>query len=88
MGIEVADAIVGFGGCEDDVGLMVGEAREVGAVLLRWDWLYVFAFFGVVELKRIVGAGCDEQFALVIETERSNGDVRLGEFEALLEGSC
>ena len=34
MGVEVADAVVGFGGCEDDVGLMVGETREVSAVLL------------------------------------------------------
>ena len=45
----------------------------------------MFAFFGVVELEGVVGAGRDEQFALVVEAERSDGDVRFGEFEALLE---
>lgn len=88
VGVEVADAVVGFGGREDDVGLMVGEAREVGAVLLRWDCFYVFAFFGVVELEGVVGASCDEQFAPVVETEGSDGDVRLGELEALSEALC
>ena len=34
MGIKVADTVVGFGSCEDDIRMMVGEARKVGAVLL------------------------------------------------------
>ena len=34
VGIKVADTVVGFGSCEDDIRMMVGEARKVGAVLL------------------------------------------------------
>ena len=69
MGVEVADSVVGFGGCEDYVGAVVGEAGEVGAVFLGGERLDVFAFFGVVELEGVVCAGCDEEVAGVVEVE-------------------
>ena len=83
VGIKVADTVVGFGSCEDDIRMMVGEARKVGAILLRWHRLYVFAFFGVVELEGVVGAGRDKQLALVVKIKRSDGDIGFGKFEAL-----
>ena len=48
----------------------------------------MFAFLGVVKLEGVVGAGRDEQFALVVEIKRSDGDIGFGKFEALLEALC
>ena len=84
MGVEVADSVVGFGGCIDYVGLVVGEAGEVGAVFLGRNWLDVFAFFGVVKLEGIVGAGRNKEFTVIVEVEGCYVDVVfLGDFEAL-----
>lgn len=69
MGVEVADAVVGFGRCVDDVGGVVGEAGEVGTVFLGGDTLDEFAFFGVEELEAVVGRGCDKELAVVVEVE-------------------
>lgn len=83
VGVEVADAVVGARGCVDYVGGVVGEAGEVGAVFLGWDALDLFAFFGVVELERVVSAGCDEVFAVIVEVERCDEGVGLRELESL-----
>lgn len=84
MGVKVADSVVGFGGCVYYVGLVVGEASEMGAVFLGWDWLDVFAFFCVVKLQGVVGAGYDKKFAVIVEVEGCYIDIILrGEFEAL-----
>ena len=69
MGVEVADTVVGFGRCVDDVGGVVGEAGEVGTVFFRGDPFYEFAFFGVEELEAVIGGGCDEELAGVVEVE-------------------
>ena len=69
VGIEVTDAVVCFGGSVDDVGGMMGEAGKVSAIFLRGDAFDVFAFYGVVKLKGIVGASCDQELAAVVEVE-------------------
>ena len=69
MGIEVANAVVGFGRCVDDVGGVVGEAGEVGTVFFGGDPLDEFAFFGVEKLEAVVGRGCDKVLAVVIKVE-------------------
>lgn len=69
VGVEVTDTVVGFGRCVDDVGGVVGEAGEVGTVFFGRDPFHEFALFGVEELEAVVGRGCDEELASVIEVE-------------------
>ncbi len=86
VGGEVADGIVDFcGGVEDGLG-MVGKAGEVAAVLLREEGFEVFAFFGIVELEGVIGAGGEEEFARVVEVEGCDCSLRFGEFEELEVG--
>jgi hypothetical protein len=42
---------------------MVGEAGEMGAVLLREEGLDLFTLFGVVQQEGVVGAGGEAKFA-------------------------
>ena len=83
VGVEVADAVVGFGRCVDDVGGVVGEAGEVGTVFFGGDSLDAFAFFGVEELEAVVGRGCDEVLAVVVEVEGGYQSIWFVRLEAL-----
>lgn len=65
---------------------MVGKAGEVAAVLLREEGFEVFAFFGIVELEGVIGAGGEEEFARVVEVEGGDCSLRFGEFEELEMG--
>lgn len=67
---EVADCVVDFGAGINDGLRVVREAGEVGAVFLGEERLDQLAFFGVVELQRLVVAGGEEEFARVVEVER------------------
>ena len=86
MGGEVADGVVDFcGGVQDGLGV-VGEAGEVAAVFLGEEGFDVFAFFGVVKLKGVVGAGGEKKFARVVEIEGCDGRFRFRELEELETG--
>ena len=67
---EVADCVVDFGAGVDDRLRVVGEAGEVGAVFLGEERFDQLAFFGIVELQRLVVAGGEQEFARVVEVER------------------
>ena len=69
VGGEVADFVVELGAGIDDGGGVVGEAGEVGAVLLGEQLFHVPAFFGVVELDGAVVAGSQQELAGVVEIE-------------------
>lgn len=49
---------------------MVTEAREMHAIFMRLQFFCVLAFFAIVDLKCVVVAGYDGQFARVVEVER------------------
>ena len=70
VGGEVADRVVDFCAGVEDRLRVVGEAGEVGAVFLGEEGFDQFAFFGVVELERLVVAGGEQEFARVVEVER------------------
>ena len=53
----------------------------MGTVLLREESLDKFAFFRVVDLQRVVGAGGEEQFAGIVEVKRGHQDVGLRKLE-------
>jgi hypothetical protein len=67
---QETNGIVDFRRSVDDALRMVAEAREVDAVLLALELLGVFAFFAVVDLKRVVVARDDCEFARVVEVKR------------------
>ena len=81
---EVADAIVFFCACVDDGGGVMGEAGEVGAVLLAHEGFDVFAFFGIVEEEGVIGAGGQAEFTRVVKVEGCYGGFGFGEFELLV----
>ena len=81
---EVADAVVFFCAGVDDGGGVVGEAGEVGAVFLAHEGFYVFAFFGIVEEERVIGAGGQAELARIVKVEGCHGGFGLGEFELLV----
>ena len=85
VGREVAYTIVLFRTRVDDGGGMVREAREMGAVFLAHERFYVFAFFGVVEEERVIGAGGQAEFPRVVKVEGCYGGFGFGEFELLGE---
>lgn len=81
---EVAYAVVLFRARVDDGGGMVREAGEVDTVFLAHKRLYVFALFGVVEEKGVVGAGGQAKFTRVVKVEGCYRGFRFGEFELLV----
>ena len=87
VGGEVADRVVAFGGGVEDRLGVVREAGEVGAVFFREERLEVPAFFRVVELEGFVAAGCEEEFARVVEGEGRDGGFGFAESEEL-QGMC
>lgn len=86
MGGEIADGVVDFGGGVQDGLGVVGEAGEVAAVFLGKEGFEVFAFFGVVELEGVIGAGGQEEFACVVEVEGCDCCFGFGKFEELRMG--
>ena len=83
VGGEVADGVVALGGGVEDRLGVVGEAREVGAVLFREERLQVPAFFRVVQLERLVAARGQQEFAAVVEGQGCYGAFGLAEAEEL-----
>ena len=67
---EVADGVVDFGAGVEDGLRVVREAGEVGAVFFGEERFDLFAFFGVVELERLVVAGREQEFPRVVEVQR------------------
>jgi len=49
----------------------MGEAREMCTVFLREERLDMPAFFGIVQLERVVVAGSKEKLSRIIEVEGS-----------------
>ena len=64
---------------------MMSKSREVRAVLLRKERLDMFAFFGIVELKRVIGASSKQKLARVVKIDGGYESFGLGEFEKLNE---
>ena len=63
---------------------MVREAGEVDTVFLAHKRLYVFALFGIVEEKGVVGASGQAEFARVVKVKGCYGGFRFGELELLV----
>ena len=85
---EVAYAVVLFRTRVDDGSGMVREAREVDAVLLAHECLYVLTFFCIVEEEGVVRASGQAEFARVIKVKGCYGGFRFGEFELLMKESA
>lgn len=83
MGGEEADGIVNLGTSVDDALGMVTEARKVNAVFLALELFGVFALLAVVDLKRVVVARYNREFARVVKVERGDGSALATGFEAL-----
>ncbi len=83
VGGEVTDGVVNFGGGVQNGLGVVGEAGEVAAVFLGEEGFEVFAFFCVVELKGVIGAGGEEELARVVEVEGCDCGFGFGELEEL-----
>ena len=86
VGGEVADGVVDFCGGVQDGLRVVGEAGEVGAVFLGEKGFEVFAFFGVIELERVIGTGGEKEFTGVVEVKGCHCRFGFREFEEL--GKC
>lgn len=69
VGGEVADGFVVFGAGVEYRLRVMGEARQMGAVLFRQQFFHMFAFFGVIQLERVVVACSHEKFACVVKVE-------------------
>ena len=70
VGGEVADRVVFFGGGIENRLRVMGEASQVGAVLLGKEGFDELPFFCIVDLKGVVSAGGEKEFARVVEVER------------------
>jgi hypothetical protein len=70
---EEAQGVIDFGAGVDDALGMVGEARQVDAILLRLELLRVLALFAVVDLEGVVVACDNGKLARVVEVERGDG---------------
>jgi uncharacterized protein involved in cysteine biosynthesis len=66
---QIADSIVDLCARVDDALCMMGESREVHAVLLALELLCVLSFLAVVDLKRVVVACYNGELARVVEVK-------------------
>ena len=83
MGREEAYRVVDLCACIDDVGRMVGEAREVDAVFLALELFGVLPEGGVVDLQGFVVACYYGKVAGIVKVDRGDGGLRVGGFEFL-----
>jgi hypothetical protein len=77
---------VDFCAGEDDALSMVGEARQVDAILLALELLGVLALLAIVYLERVVVARDHGELSCVVKVERGDGRGGRGGLEALRGG--
>lgn len=80
---EEAQGVVDLCAGVDDALGMVGEARQMDAILLRLELFGVLALFAVVDLEGVVVACDNGKLARVVEVERGDGGARAARLELL-----
>lgn len=85
--VQQPEIVVDFGTRMEKRSLVVGETRKVDAIFLAWNCLLEFALLDIKELNGIIIAGCDKEFAAVVEVQGSHmgRGIRLGTSERLNE---